>query len=85
MCFSLCAAMQRRDVFCQNSDGATTSDAACHGIEKPVNRKECYNDQCKGTWKVGEWSEVSSAPSDAGVWVRGGVEGGWGRAANDNK
>lgn len=51
--------MQRRNVYCQNSDGATISDAACHGIEKPVNRKECYNDQCKGTWKVGEWSEVS--------------------------
>lgn len=51
--------MQRRDVYCQNSNEATISDASCQGIEKPVSRKECYNDQCKGTWKVGEWSDVS--------------------------
>lgn len=67
--FSLCAAMQRRNVYCQNSDGATISDEACHGIEKPVNRKECYNDQCKGTWKVGEWSEVSVCSVSARVGI----------------
>ncbi|XP_025201047.1 ADAMTS-like protein 1 isoform X1 [Melanaphis sacchari] len=69
-CFTWNTAMQRRNVYCQNSDGATISDEACHGIEKPVNRKECYNDQCKGTWKVGEWSECTASCEKDGLRYR---------------
>ncbi|XP_050540146.1 ADAMTS-like protein 1 isoform X3 [Daktulosphaira vitifoliae] len=69
-CFTWNTAMQRRDVYCQNSNEATILDASCKGIEKPVNRKECYNDQCKGTWKVGEWSDCTATCGKDGLRYR---------------
>lgn len=51
--------MQRRDVICQAENGTTLETKFCNEAEKPTQRQECYNDKCKGTWKVGEWSEVS--------------------------
>ncbi|XP_050432686.1 ADAMTS-like protein 1 isoform X2 [Adelges cooleyi] len=69
-CFTWNTAMQRRDVYCQNSNEATISDEACKGIEKPVNRKECYNDQCKGTWKVGEWTDCTASCEKDGLRYR---------------
>lgn len=52
-------AMQRRDVVCQTSNGSEVDARLCDETERPIQRQECYNDKCKGTWKVGEWSEVS--------------------------
>jgi hypothetical protein len=52
--------MQRRDVECQLNNGTEVDLQQCSEVEKPPQRQECYNDKCKGTWKVGEWSEVSS-------------------------
>lgn len=52
-------AMQRRDVTCQAANGSDIEVDHCNEIERPTQRQECYNDKCKGTWKVGEWSEVS--------------------------
>lgn len=52
--------MQRRDVECQLNNGTGVDLQQCSEVEKPPQRQECYNDKCKGTWKVGEWSEVSS-------------------------
>jgi len=58
-CFTWNTAMQRRDVTCSYINGTETEFSACSEEEKPLTRQECYNDKCKGTWKVGEWSEVS--------------------------
>lgn len=52
------SAMQKRDVFCQSANGTFLPDALCEASEKPITKQECYNDMCKGTWKVGEWTEV---------------------------
>lgn len=57
--FVFITAMQRREVVCQAANGSTLDVRFCNEIEKPTQRQECYNDKCKGTWKVGEWSEVS--------------------------
>lgn len=35
----------------------------CDDTVRPVQRQECYNDACKGVWRVGEWSEVCSLSS----------------------
>lgn len=50
--------MQKRDVFCQSANGTLVPDALCEASEKPTTKQECYNDLCKGTWRVGEWTEV---------------------------
>lgn len=58
--------MQRRDVTCRIiEDGNGTTNASvldsskCDESVRPPQRLECYNDACKGVWRVGEWSEVS--------------------------
>lgn len=35
----------------------------CDEAARPPQRLECYNDRCKGTWRVGEWSEVPTITS----------------------
>lgn len=50
--------MQKRDVLCQSPNGTLVPDAWCESGEKPTTKQECYNDLCRGTWKVGEWTEV---------------------------
>ncbi|KAF4520753.1 hypothetical protein B566_EDAN007382 [Ephemera danica] len=58
-CFTWNTAMQRRDVSCvfPNGSSAENTAAQCNERNKPPQRQECYNDKCKGTWKVGEWYE----------------------------
>jgi len=60
--------MQRRDVDCQLNNGTEVDLQLCSEAEKPPQRQECYNDKCKGTWKVGEWSEVRTVHSKC-TWV----------------
>lgn len=50
--------MQRRDVECKLPNDTVVDPMLCDEAEKPPVRLECYNDRCKGTWRVGEWSEV---------------------------
>lgn len=65
-CFNWKTAMQRRDVTCRwAEDGENDQQNAtlldhnkCDDTSKPVQKQECYNDACKGVWRVGEWSEV---------------------------
>lgn len=69
-------AMQRREISCRlteeaedKAENATTNTdlSKCDESMRPPQRQECYNDACKGVWRVGEWSEVSdfrSSPFD---------------------
>lgn len=50
--------MQKRDVTCETANNTEVDPKHCINEERPIQRKECYNEKCKGTWKVGEWSEV---------------------------
>ncbi|XP_063229070.1 protein madd-4 [Bacillus rossius redtenbacheri] len=68
-CFTWNTAMQRRDTKCQLSNG-TEADARLCGEERPPQRQECYNDKCKGTWKVGEWSECAAPCETQGIKYR---------------
>ncbi|XP_021917210.1 ADAMTS-like protein 1 [Zootermopsis nevadensis] len=69
-CFTWNTAMQRREVGCQLSNGTEVDTQQCSEAEKPLQRQECYSDKCKGTWKVGEWSECVAACETQGIKYR---------------
>lgn len=57
-CFAWHTALQKRDVFCKFSN--VSNSEKCDDLEKPVTKQECYNEMCKGVWRVEPWSEVRS-------------------------
>ncbi|XP_071450701.1 protein madd-4-like isoform X3 [Hetaerina americana] len=69
-CFTWNTAMQRREVKCQLPNGSNVETNLCSERNKPPQRQECYNDKCKGTWKVGEWSECAAPCETQGIKYR---------------
>lgn len=59
-CHGRNTAVQRREVTCRHENG--TAGSACDEYERPTMRQECYNERCKGVWRVEPWSEVSPDP-----------------------
>lgn len=65
-CFNWKTAMQKRDISCRlvhnaenGYENVTLLDPSkCDETTRPLQRQECYNDACKGVWRVGEWTEV---------------------------
>ncbi|XP_049815817.1 protein madd-4-like [Schistocerca nitens] len=68
-CFTWNKAMQRREVACLLSNG-TEVEGLCSEAEKPTQRRECHNEKCKGTWRVGEWSECTATCEMQGIKYR---------------
>ncbi|XP_078047657.1 ADAMTS-like no long nerve cord [Augochlora pura] len=77
-CFNWKTAMQRRDVTCR-LDSDVDSDpqnvtlldpGKCDETTRPLQRQECYNDACKGVWRVGEWSECMAPCEKDGIKYR---------------
>lgn len=68
-CFNWKTAMQRRNVTCRLIEDTENGQRnitlldqnKCDNTTRPLQRQECYNDACKGVWRVGEWSEVRSS------------------------
>lgn len=66
-CFAMHVALQKRDVKCTFNSVTTTSTSnsssivpyQCDDSEKPTTKQECYNELCKGVWRIEQWSEVS--------------------------
>lgn len=56
-CFAMHTALQKRDVNC--AFGNESVSDKCDENEKPTTKQECYNELCKGVWRVESWSEVS--------------------------
>ncbi|XP_048513461.1 protein madd-4 isoform X2 [Athalia rosae] len=77
-CFTWQTAMQRREVTCRiieegaNStrNGTILDPSKCDESVRPPQRSECYNDACKGVWRVGEWSECTASCEEDGVKYR---------------
>ncbi|XP_054005175.1 protein madd-4 isoform X1 [Hylaeus anthracinus] len=77
-CFNWKTAMQRRDVTCRLVDdedngqqNVTLLDPnKCDDTARPLQRQECYNDICKGVWRVGEWSECTASCEEDGIKYR---------------
>lgn len=60
-CIARHTGLQRRSVHCHFEN--TTNSNKCNESEKPVTKQECYNEMCKGVWKVESWSEVKNLKS----------------------
>lgn len=66
-CFAMHVALQKRDVKCtfgektskSNKNNNSSVSFRCDENEKPTTKQECYNELCKGVWRVEQWSEVS--------------------------
>ncbi|XP_060823281.1 protein madd-4-like [Bombus pascuorum] len=77
-CFNWKTAMQRRDVTCRLVDDMENGQQnitlldpnKCDDITRPLQRQECYNDACKGVWRVGEWSECTASCEEDGIKYR---------------
>ena len=57
--FSKCTALQKRPLDCVMSNGTVLDPMLCNERDKPTQKRECFNENCRGTWKVSEWSHVS--------------------------
>ncbi|XP_015429195.1 PREDICTED: ADAMTS-like protein 3 [Dufourea novaeangliae] len=77
-CFNWKTAMQRRDVTCRLVEDARNGQQnvtlldpnKCDDTTRPLQRQECYNDACKGVWRVGEWSECTASCEEDGIKYR---------------
>lgn len=64
-CFAMHVALQKRDVKCSHhaeraaNNSSSIVSMQCDESEKPTTKQECYNELCKGVWRVEQWSEVS--------------------------
>lgn len=52
-------ALQKRPLDCVMSNGTVLDPMLCNERDKPTQKRECFNENCRGTWKVSEWSHVS--------------------------
>ncbi|XP_025155245.1 protein madd-4 isoform X2 [Harpegnathos saltator] len=75
-CFNWKTAMQKRDISCRlvsedDRENVTLLDPSkCDEATRPLQRQECYNDACKGVWRVGEWSECTASCEEDGIKYR---------------
>ncbi|XP_067210775.1 ADAMTS-like protein 3 isoform X4 [Linepithema humile] len=77
-CFNWKTAMQKRDISCRlvydtedDRENVTLLDASkCDEATRPLQRQECYNDACKGVWRVGEWTECTASCEEDGIKYR---------------
>ncbi|XP_041632766.1 protein madd-4 isoform X1 [Drosophila kikkawai] len=67
-CHGKNTAVQRREVACRHENG--TAGSACDEYERPVMRQECYNERCKGVWRVEPWSECNAPCGRQGIKYR---------------
>ncbi|XP_023245593.1 ADAMTS-like protein 3 [Copidosoma floridanum] len=77
-CFTWKTAMQRREISCRlveesedKSENVTVTDPSkCDEAVRPPQRRECYNDACKGVWRVNEWSDCDAPCEKDGIKYR---------------
>ncbi|XP_037882700.1 protein madd-4 isoform X2 [Glossina fuscipes] len=67
-CFGPNTAIQKREVSCRYANDTITSN--CSEYEKPISRQECYNERCKGVWRVEPWSECNAPCGRQGIKYR---------------
>ncbi|XP_044315362.1 protein madd-4 isoform X2 [Drosophila rhopaloa] len=67
-CHGRNTAVQRREVTCRYDNG--TVGRACDEYERPAMRQDCYNERCKGVWRVEPWSECNAPCGRQGIKYR---------------
>ncbi|XP_023209875.1 ADAMTS-like protein 1 isoform X1 [Centruroides sculpturatus] len=69
-CFTWNLAHQKREVTCRLANGTDVDDQNCDDKTRPRRRRNCNNDQCRGSWIVGEWSECTATCGNQGFQTR---------------
>lgn len=69
-CFTWNSAHQKREVTCRLANGTDVDDNNCDDKTRPRRRRKCINNQCRGTWIVGEWSECTATCGNQGFQTR---------------
>lgn len=69
-CFTWKTSLQERQVFCQLPNKTVVDDKYCSDTVRLNRDRECFNDQCRGTWIVGEWSECTVSCGANGFQTR---------------
>jgi len=59
-CFTWNTAIQRRRLQCLMQNGTALDTVLCSEQTRPAEKRECFNENCRGTWKVSDWSEAES-------------------------
>jgi len=55
----VCAALQKRQLDCVMDNGTSLDPLLCGDRDRPSQKRECFNENCRGAWKVSDWSHVS--------------------------
>ena len=56
---SIFKALQKRKLDCVLDNGTLLDSILCNDRDKPSQKRECFNENCRGAWKVSDWSHVS--------------------------
>ncbi|XP_055381952.1 protein madd-4 [Condylostylus longicornis] len=67
-CLRKYTAIQRREIICKFSN--STLSNKCEENERPIERQECFNKECRGIWRVEPWSECNAACGKQGIKYR---------------
>jgi hypothetical protein len=52
-------ALQKRQLDCVMDNGTLLDAILCSDRDRPSQKRECFNENCRGAWKVSDWSHVS--------------------------
>ncbi|KAB7504734.1 ADAMTS-like protein 1, partial [Armadillidium nasatum] len=61
---------QKRNVTCLLHNGSTVSPENCDEVTKPRHKRECYNRECVGVWRTGDWSRCTAPCGGQGYRTR---------------
>ena len=55
---------------CRLPNDTAVHPRLCDRRQRPTSRRECYNDRCRGAWRVEPWSACSARCGAAGYRTR---------------
>ncbi|XP_045023585.1 ADAMTS-like protein 1 isoform X3 [Daphnia magna] len=65
-CFTWNTALQKRQLDCVMDNGTLLDPLLCNDRDKPSQKRECFNENCRGAWKVSDWSHCSATCGSIG-------------------
>lgn len=69
-CFGWNTALQKRNIYCRTTNGTIVDPSKCNERLRPRRKRECFNEKCKGTWQIGEWSQCTVTCGHQGFQTR---------------